>query len=71
VIFYDQQKIYAVSSGFGKWKPGSEIINILSKTTSLKTAELEEIGEDQYKTIADGFFTLEFDEPLLFIAESL
>jgi thiamine pyrophosphokinase len=71
VIFYGQQKIYAVSSGFGKWKPGGEIINILSKTNSLKTAGLEEVGEDQYKTIADGFFTLEFEEPLLFIAESL
>jgi thiamine pyrophosphokinase len=71
VVFYDQQKIYAVNPGFGKWKPGGEIISILSKTSSLKTEGLEKIDTDQYKTIADGFFTLQFDEPLLFIAESL
>lgn len=71
VIFYDQQKIYAVSPGFGKWKPAGELITILSDTNSLKTAGLAEIGESQYKTIADGFFTMEFDEPLLFIAEGL
>jgi thiamine pyrophosphokinase len=71
VVFYDQQKIYAVSSGFGKWKPGGENIKILSKTTALKTAGLEEIDEGLYKTITDGFFTLEFEEPLLFIAETL
>jgi thiamine pyrophosphokinase len=71
VIFYDQQKIYAVSSGFGKWKPGGDIITILSKTTALETGGLEKIDEDQYQTITDGFFTLKFDEPLLFIAEGL
>lgn len=71
VIFYDQQKIYAVNSGFGKWKPDGEIISILSKTKALKTTGLSLIGEDLYKTTADGFFTLEFNEPIVFIAESL
>jgi thiamine pyrophosphokinase len=71
VVFYDQQKIYAVNSGFGKWKPGGDVISILSKTSSLKTAGLEQIGTDRYKTRADGFFSLQFDEPILFIAERL
>lgn len=71
VVFYDQHKIYAVNPGFSKWKPVGEIINILSNTNSLKVAGLAEIGENQYKTIADGFFTFEFNEPLLFIAEGL
>lgn len=71
VIFYGQQKIYAVNSGFSKWKPGGETIKILSKTSALKTTGLEEIDTTHYKTITDGFCTLEFNEPLLFIAENL
>ncbi|MBC7400489.1 MAG: thiamine diphosphokinase [Mucilaginibacter sp.] len=71
VVFYDQQKIFAVNPRFGKWKPGGETISILSKTSSLKTEGLEKVDTDQYKTLADGFFSLQFDEPLLFIAETL
>ncbi|TSJ43446.1 thiamine diphosphokinase [Mucilaginibacter corticis] len=71
VIFYRQQKIYAVPSGFNKWKPGGEEIRILSSTDQLKTAGLEKSDADVYITSADGFFSLEFNEPFLFISEKL
>jgi thiamine pyrophosphokinase len=71
VIFYDRQKIYAVNPGFSKWKPTGEIIKLLSHPGELKTTGLEKTGEDTYHTIADGFFTLQFDSQFLLIAEQL
>jgi len=71
VIFYQQQKTYAVTSGFSKWKPGGEEIRILSKTNQLRTTGLEKQGGNAFKTSSDGFFSLSFDEPFLFISEKL
>jgi thiamine pyrophosphokinase len=71
VIFYDQQKIYAINSGFSKWKPGGETIKILSADAGIETTGLEQIKGNNYKTLADGFFSLIFDTPLLFISESI
>jgi thiamine pyrophosphokinase len=71
VIFYQQEKIFGVTSGFSKWKPGGEEIRLLSLTQKLKTTGLEQTGELNYVTTTDGFFTLTFDTPLLFIAERL
>lgn len=71
VIFYDQQKIFAVNSGFSKWKPAGEQIRLLSAPHNLQTGGLEKAGDNQFKTIADSLFTLNFDDKLLFIAESI
>ncbi len=71
VIFYHQQKTYAITSGFNKWKPGGERIEILSPTKNLKTLGLDKTGHNIFKTSADGFFSLEFNAPLIFIAETL
>jgi thiamine pyrophosphokinase len=69
VIFYDGQKIYTVKPGFSKWKPAKETISILTSTTNLQTTGLKPVSAGHYQTIADGVFTLSFDEPQLFIAE--
>jgi thiamine pyrophosphokinase len=71
VIFNDRQKIYPVVSGFSKWKPAGEVIKLMGQTGKLTTTGLEKIAERQYKTLADGFFTLQFDCPFLFIAEEI
>jgi thiamine pyrophosphokinase len=71
VIFYDQQKIYAVGSGFSKWKQAGERIKILSRANNLTTTGLNETGNQTFITASDGFFGLEFDAPQLFIAETL
>ncbi|MCC8424452.1 thiamine pyrophosphokinase [Mucilaginibacter sp. UR6-11] len=72
VLFYNRQKIYAVNTGFNKWKPANESISLLSAATNLKTDGLEKTANNTFHTIADGFFTLKFDAPLLlFIAETL
>jgi len=71
VIFYQQQKIYGIESGFSKWKPSGDTIKIISHPKNLKTQGLTKIAQNTYKTEADGFFSLTFDGKLLFIAESL
>ncbi|GAA4099890.1 thiamine diphosphokinase [Mucilaginibacter panaciglaebae] len=71
VIFYQQQKIYRIESGFSKWKPGGDVIRIISQVKNLKTHGLQQIAENVYVTIADGFFGLHFDNGPLFIAEDL
>ncbi|QEC77162.1 thiamine pyrophosphokinase [Mucilaginibacter ginsenosidivorax] len=71
VIFNARQKIYPVISGFSKWKPAGEQIEVLSKTKALRFSGLKDNGENNYQTIADGFFSLQFEEPFLVIAEAL
>jgi len=71
VIFYDHKKIYAVNTGFSKWKPAGEEIELLSPIGHLKTDGLERIDQQRYKTTHDGFYSLRFDEPFIFIGEDL
>lgn len=71
VIFNNGQKIYAINSGFGKWKPAGEHIKVLSPSNGLEWNGLEKTGPDTFKTITDGFFSLTFNDPFLFIAEEL
>jgi thiamine pyrophosphokinase len=71
VIFNEGKKIYPVNPGFSKWKPGGETIELLTQAKELRAEGLEKIGDNLYKTIKDGLFSLHFDEPFLFIAEEL
>jgi thiamine pyrophosphokinase len=71
VIFYNQQKTYAINSGFSKWKPRGEIISVLSAANNIKTTGLAQTGDSIYKTLGDGFFSLQFDAHQLFISENL
>jgi thiamine pyrophosphokinase len=71
VIFHGGQKIYPVSAGFSKWKPAGEQIEVLSHPHELQYSGLEPLGKHRFKTTHDGFFSLRFDQPFLFIAENL
>ena len=71
VIFHQHKKIYAINSKFSKWKPGGESIELLTKANNLHFDGLEKISHDQYITKHDGFFSLAFDGPFLFIAEEI
>ncbi|HEY8780048.1 MAG TPA: thiamine pyrophosphokinase [Mucilaginibacter sp.] len=71
VIFYDHKKIYPVNPGFSKWKPAGETIELLTPAHKLEFSGLEKVEGHQYKTTNDGFFSLHFDEPFLFIAEEI
>jgi thiamine pyrophosphokinase len=71
VIFHNGKKIYPVIPGFNKWKAAGEVIEIFGQGNSLYFTGLEVTGDQQYKTTHDGFFSLHFDEPFLFIAEEI
>jgi thiamine pyrophosphokinase len=71
VIFNGNQKVYAVNPGFSKWKPAGEFIELLSPPQHLHSSGLEMVEQHRYKTTHDGFFSLQFDQPFLFIAEEL
>lgn len=71
VVFNNNKKIYAVSPGFTKWKPAGEIIELLTPAAGLEISGLQSINSTQYKTIADGFFSIAFAGKQLFIAEQL
>jgi thiamine pyrophosphokinase len=71
VIFHGHQKTYAVNSGFSKWKPAEEIINLLTNTENLRVTGLERINETSFKTTADGIFSIQFDGPFILIGETV
>jgi thiamine pyrophosphokinase len=71
VIFQNDQKIYAVNSGFSKWKPAGEKIEILTHPHEVRYSGLEPLGNHHFITTQDGFFSLRFDQPFLFIAEKI
>jgi thiamine pyrophosphokinase len=71
VIFHANQKIYAVNSGFSKWKPAGETIELLTGPQQFHSSGLESIQNHRFKTTHDGFFSLQFEQPFLFIAEEL
>jgi thiamine pyrophosphokinase len=71
VIFCGDQKIYAINSGFSKWKQAGETIKLLDLPDNLHITGLKQVQGNQYQTIADGLFSIQFAQPFLFISESL
>lgn len=71
VIYSEGQKIYAVNSGFSKWKPAGEDIRILSVYLNLQTSGLTAKGGNDFITTDDGFISLKFDGDMLFISEDI
>jgi thiamine pyrophosphokinase len=68
VIFNEGRKVYAVNSGFSKWKPAGEMIQVLTHPNELHVSGLEPLGHHKFKTTHDGFFSLKFDQQAMFIA---
>nr|WP_294944850.1 thiamine pyrophosphokinase [uncultured Mucilaginibacter sp.] len=71
VLFCRDKKIFPVTSGFAKWKPAGERVELLSAATGLKPEGLDVLSESVYQTMKDGFYTLRFENAFLFIAEEV
>jgi thiamine pyrophosphokinase len=71
VIFCRDKKIFPVTSGFSKWKPAGERVELLSVSTGIKAVGLRAQSEAIYITTGDGFYTLQFEEPFVFVAEEI
>ena len=71
VIFISDHKIFPVHSGFSKWQSAHENIVLLHEAKNLLTSGLNHISETLLKTEKDGFYTLKFEQPFLFISETI
>ncbi|WP_442794508.1 thiamine pyrophosphokinase [Pelobium manganitolerans] len=73
VVFAQGWKNFAVKSGFQKWKAAHERVRIHepTKISNLKLGGLKALGADEFLTANDGFFSLSFDDDLVFISEEL
>lgn len=71
VILTDKHRIFMVRSGFSKWKTAGEDIEILSDTTELVHTGLNQSSSHTFTTQSDGFYSLRFQEPFIFVAENL
>lgn len=71
VVYYQQQKIVAVRSGFSKWLPAGRAVRILEHLPQLVYTNLARVTDNVYKTVHDGWFSISFEGDYLFIAEEL
>jgi thiamine pyrophosphokinase len=71
VVFIGNRKLFPVRSGFSKWQPVGEQIEILHEPASLRTNGLLHKEGHLFETIKDGFYSLVFDQPFVFIAEKI
>ena len=71
VIYSGGQKIYAVQSGFSKWLVADQVVVIYNDAINLQHVGLENLSDKHYRTVKDGFCILTFDQPYIFIGETL
>lgn len=71
VIFYDNKKTYPINSGFSKWKTAGEFIELLGNPNNIRVTGLSKTQGNSFKTTADGIFSIQFDQPFIFLAEAL
>ncbi|MDF3077977.1 MAG: thiamine pyrophosphokinae [Sphingobacteriaceae bacterium] len=71
VIYTDNKKIFPVRSGFSKWRALGEQLFFLQEVVSLKTSGLIFLTDHVAEMEKDGFYSLTFDQPFIFIAEEI
>lgn len=65
------QRIFAVKSGFSKWKSKGEAIHVYNDDSVVSTEGLLQQGTDQYLTESDGFYTIRFAHEYGLVGELL
>ena len=71
VVFTNGKKIFPVKSGFSKWQTGGQTVELLHEARHLHTSGLKYLNNAVYETEKDGFFSLSFEQPFIFVAEKL
>lgn len=71
VVFIGDQKIFPVKSGFSKWQPAGEQVHLLHEIHNLSTSGLVSREDHILETEKDGFYSVTFDQPFIFIAEQI
>jgi thiamine pyrophosphokinase len=70
VIYAGHQKIFPVKSGFSKWMMKGEKVKIFEPADNLSVNNLVSITGDEFQVENDGFYSLNFDQPYIFVAEN-
>lgn len=71
VIYQDNKKIYPVKSGFSKWKPVGDVIEMIDPPVDLICPDWKSLDGNRFQMTADGFFTVNFKQPFLFLSEEV
>jgi thiamine pyrophosphokinase len=71
VVFVANKKVFPVRSGFSKWQPAGEQIEIFHEVNDLQTNGLKKLEDNKFETEKDGFYSLSFEQAFTFIAESI
>lgn len=71
VALTPDKKIFPVRPGFSKWQVAGEQLEILLEVQNLNTSGLVALNDHIFETEKEGFYTITFDQPYTFIAESL
>lgn len=71
VVFIGNQKIFPVRSGFSKWQAAGEEIQVLHEVHNLHCSGLNKLEDYIFVTEKDGFYSLTFEQPFIFIAETI
>lgn len=71
VVLSAEKKIFPIRPGFSKWQVAGEQLEILLEVQNLHTSGLISLTEHVFETEKEGFYTITFDQPHTFIAESL
>lgn len=71
VVFIPEKKIFPVKSGFSKWKSAGEKVELMHDINHLEVQGLRQLKHHQFITEKDGFYSLAFHQPFIFIAEEL
>lgn len=71
VVFIGDQKIFPVRSGFSKWQPAGETVHLLYEVHNLSLSGLIKKKEHILETEKDGFYSVTFDQPFIFISEKI
>lgn len=71
VIFNPDRKIFPVKSGFSKWQSADEKVYLMHDINHLEVKGLQQVQHREFVTEKDGFYSLAFHQPFIFIAEEL
>ncbi|TAG99910.1 MAG: thiamine pyrophosphokinase [Sphingobacteriales bacterium] len=69
VVFANNQKYYPIKSGFNKWSVINLNIEVFGNNFAYQG--LKKIGYNRFVTLKNGFFSLNFEDDFLFLAEDL
>lgn len=71
VIFNPGRKIFPVRTGFNKWASAGEKLYLMHDINHLEVQGLHQQQHHEFVTERDGFYSLAFHQPFIFISEEL